>query len=215
MIRNVQVIELSGLISHEVLTNSLRKYKRINDKISDLIEKGKLIKIQKGKYVAVPQGDDSRIDTFAIANALYGPSYITAYTALSFHGLIPERVNAIENATTIRSKVFNTQIGKYVYRKMPIDSFHLGINYVSNDLDSFMIANPTKALVDALWWDKRPEIHGIAGMKEFLLENMRIEEEALYSIDAPLVLNCMEKGKRKKMLKFLYQLLIRDYNGHA
>ncbi len=79
-------------ISHQLLLSLLNGYKRPNDKIHDLIKKGDLQILKRGLYLAGPSVSTIKPATFLIANHLLGPSYVSLDSALSYHGLIPERV---------------------------------------------------------------------------------------------------------------------------
>jgi len=72
---------------------------RPRDKISDLLKKGTIIRVKKGLYVF---GEDNRKKPYSkeiLANLIYGPSYISLDYALQYHGLIPERVEAVTSVT--------------------------------------------------------------------------------------------------------------------
>ena len=43
-----------------------------------------------------------------LANLIYGPSYVSYEYALTYYGLIPERVFEVTSATTQKNKMFNT-----------------------------------------------------------------------------------------------------------
>ena len=202
----IRLYNFTGLIDHHVLENEFVGYRRINDKISYMIKKGDLVPIQKGKYISKTLNGGLR-DRFSIANALYGPSYISGFTALSFHGLIPERVDTMECVTTNRSKNIDSVLGHFDYKKMPKDSFYLGIDYLSDSERSFLIANPTKAIIDALWWNTVTGIYGAKALLSLLTENWRIEEEDLATLDVEIIDQCITLGKRKKLIKYLFNLV--------
>ncbi|WOC53101.1 Transcriptional regulator, AbiEi antitoxin, Type IV TA system (plasmid) [Bergeyella porcorum] len=84
------------IISHQVLLSLLKGYKRPNDKISEMMKQGELISLKKGYYIFNQEISPER---FSIANALYGPSYISMESAFSFYGMIPEQVFSISSAT--------------------------------------------------------------------------------------------------------------------
>ena len=92
-------------VTHQVLLNLLKAYKRPNDKIHEMLKKGIYI-----------WGDALQVEPFSIANALYGPSYISAESALAYRALIPEQVFAFVSMTTKPSKKFTNKIGNFEYK---------------------------------------------------------------------------------------------------
>ncbi len=70
-------------------------------KISRLIHAGELLQLRRGLYATRPD-----INPYCLAASIYGPSYISFDTALSFHRLIPEAVYEITSATLKRSREF-------------------------------------------------------------------------------------------------------------
>ena len=105
-----------------IITNKLAKfnlmdYSNKNNKISRDIKDGKLFKIINGLYETNPNTPG-----YLLAGSIYGPSYISFEYALSFYGLIPERVTTITNATfdKKKKKKYNTDFGVFTYRDVPV-----------------------------------------------------------------------------------------------
>ena len=92
--------------TRQVILDILKDYKRPNDKISELIKNGELILLKRGLYIPGKNTDLIVPEPFLIANYLWGPSYVSLETALSYWGLIPERVFEIRSVTMKLSKKF-------------------------------------------------------------------------------------------------------------
>jgi predicted transcriptional regulator of viral defense system len=82
----------------------LKDYKRPNDKINTLKSEGLLESIKKGLYIAGPKIASAKPENSLLANHILGPSYVSVDTALSYYGLIPERVHEIASMTTKASR---------------------------------------------------------------------------------------------------------------
>ena len=208
---NFNLQNYPALIDKGVLQNLLKGYKRVNDKISYMIEKGELIPLVRGKYISGEAYRNGKVSLYPIANALYGPSYISAYTAMAFHQMIPEKVVNIESVTVLRSKTFKTAIGRFQYYKTPEASFYIGIDHMQQGASTLLIASPTKALIDALWIDQPKGISGVKTMREHLIENMRIDEEIISELDLNIIADCIAYGRKKRMLGYLYKI-VETYN---
>lgn len=84
-------------------------------RLSEWQKKGYIKKIVKGYYlfsdVNINEGTLS-----AIANKIYKPSYISFETAMSHYRLIPESIYMITSASTRRTYLFETPVGRFSYR---------------------------------------------------------------------------------------------------
>ena len=91
-------------------------------------------------------GDDyeQSISRELIANHIYGPSYILMEYALSYYGLIPERVYEISSITTRSAKKYDTKLGIYSYTKSPVELYKTGVVSEKRENHSFLIATKTK-----------------------------------------------------------------------
>ncbi len=186
---------------HLALYEALKAYKHPKDKITKLLKRGYLTKIKRGFYVK-SGGPNTVISKEIIANLLYGPSYISLEYALSYYGLIPERVNALTSVTTKRKKQFKTQIGLFLYYELKKEYYSSGIQWIKiNDGRGFFIASPEKAIIDKLYFEKATRTQN--EMKSFLLENLRIEKEKLKELNADLIKDILSNYKKKSLMNLL------------
>ena len=93
----------------------LGNYSSPNDKISSLMASGDIIQIKKGLYVVSEDYRSKKISKEIIANLIFGPSYLSLDFALSYYGIIPERVAITTSITTKRGKYFSTTFGNFYY----------------------------------------------------------------------------------------------------
>lgn len=82
------------IITTGIAKQNLANYSNQNNKILRDIRDGKLFKIVNGLYET-----DINTPGYLLAGSIYGPSYISFEYALSYYGLIPERVTTITCAT--------------------------------------------------------------------------------------------------------------------
>ena len=158
------------ILTNNMIKENLKEYSNPNTKICREIKKGKLIKIINGLYET-----DSSVNGYLLAGSIYGPSYLSFDFALSYYGLIPERVTAYTSATLNkkRKKAYNNQFGSYLYRDVPEKVYPLGIRLVEEGNYSYQIASPEKALCDKLY-----TLSPLKNMKELenvLFNDLRID----------------------------------------
>jgi len=113
-----------------------------------MLAAGELIPLRRGLYLR-----DRTVNPLALAPAIHGPSYVSFESALAWHGLIPERVEEVVCATLKRPMDFETPVGRYRYRSVPVRVFSIGIERVEDPLLPWLLASPTKALCDSVAHD--------------------------------------------------------------
>ena len=154
------------------------EYSNPKTKIGRLVKEGTYIPIIRGLYET-----DPHLDGKLLADVIYSPSYLSFDYALAFHGLIPERVEAYTSATTgkNRSKCYITPFGRYTYQDVPRPAFIQCVRFHTVGEYTYWLAEPEKALCDKLY--KLPPITSVKAMGATLLDDLRIYEEGLDSMD--------------------------------
>ena len=155
--------------------------KNTPDSIRALIKRAigskEVIRVHRGVYCLEKCYRKELPNPFTLANLLYGPSYISFETALSYFGWIPEAVYSIDSVCLGRSVRFPTPLGIFTYTRIPMRELAAGVQYVTENGISVPIATPLKALADLVtvrkleWESARP-----------LMESLRIEPESLESL---------------------------------
>jgi len=168
-------------LSHQLLVSIFKDYQRPNDKIYRAAKDGLIQSIKKGLYIAGPALNAGRKpEPFLLANHILGPSYVSVETALSYYGIIPERVYEITSMTTQAARKFNTPVGTFTYLRLPLPYYAFGIRSEKITDDQYsMIASPEKALFDKIVTTSGLLFRSRKAAKEFLLENMRMDQDAL------------------------------------
>ena len=200
------------IFTHEEIANILKdEVSNVNAKISYMTKQRILIRLKKGLYTFTGLYQDG-VDSIAIANRLYAPSYVSFDYALSYYGLIPERVYEVTSATLHTKKVFDTPLGRFSYRPIPMDVYALGIDWLYDERDGGkFIATPEKALCDKIRGDRGLGRLNQEKTRVYLMHDLRIEWELLLSLDTGLI---EEIAKRYKSynLKNLTSLLKKEKN---
>ena len=112
----------------------------------------------------------------SLAQMVYGPSYLSSETALSWHRWIPEAVYAVVSTGLGRSREFVTPLGTYVYQRVPQQSLMSGVERIAENTPhvAYFMARPLKALADYVYthdcdWRSADPLRG----------SLRIEDDAL------------------------------------
>lgn len=207
---NTAVLNQFGIIPFDTaaLKAALDDYKSPKDKITTLEQSGLLIRLKRGLFVVAPMLHSQPLSKELIANHIYGPSYISLQTALSFYGLIPERVHTVCSMTTKRSSSFINPLGNFDYISVPAAYFAIGIRQeIVNNNYAYLIATPEKALCDMIVETKGLKLQSIKAMQNYLEEDLRIDLSVIEHYDIDIINQCIELGSKKRELTLLYKLL--------
>ena len=198
---------------YQTLLDSVHGYAQPRMKISGMLAKGDIVRVKKGLYIL---GDSLRRRPFCrelLANLIYGPSYVSLEYALHYHGLTPERVETVTSVTCGRSRTFDSPVGTFSYRMIPMEAFRTGMDQVElDDGRSFLIAIPEKALADRIVADRGAGISTQKELHEYLLEDIRIDPVNLRALD-PTRLTKIARHYRSRRVKLLADLITRLSKG--
>lgn len=141
-----------------------------------------LIRIQNDLYLISKPIKKELPNAFEIAQLIWGPSYISFESALSFHGWIPETAYTTTSACCKKGKTVTTPIGTFDFKHVPIDAFPMGLHFQQEENASFMIAQPWKAVADIIYSNKIrwPDVTALSS-------DLRIEWEVLTTSDLSLL----------------------------
>ncbi|MCX7121420.1 MAG: hypothetical protein NTZ67_06565 [Gammaproteobacteria bacterium] len=146
-------------------------------RINRAVTKGQLIRLKRGVFCLGKRLAAKSLSLFEIAQFIYGPSYISFESALSYHGLIPEAVYMTTSACILRNKTFRGSLRDFSYNRLPVDKFFIGVDYVEEGNNTFLMASPWKALLDYIYARKEnwPDFSPVEG-------SLRIESSELPKI---------------------------------
>ncbi|MCK5851243.1 MAG: hypothetical protein KAH23_10035 [Kiritimatiellae bacterium] len=208
--------EISGdVFDYQVLSAVLSGYRKPRDVITRLLKRKIIIRIKKGLYCFGDYYRKELVSREYLANLIYGPSYVSLDFALSFHNLIPERVEMITSVTTCRSKDFDTPLGTFSYRMLTGDRYACGIMLETSGKISFLMATPEKAIIDKIWCDKRFAGLHMLDYEAYLLEDLRMDLEMLRRLDyvrLDLIRAVYNSEKINNLIRFLKYL---EEGAHA
>jgi len=123
--------------------------------LSRFAKRGILRELKRGIYAFSEPYRSQPLNPLQIAQVLYSPSYVSELWALSWYGVIPEKVTLITSVTTRATRIFKNALGEYRYRTIDGRFFH---SWQTEEILSaeVRIATPEKALLD-LWYLEKGE----------------------------------------------------------
>lgn len=157
-------------------------------KVKRMLAQGRLKHIRRGLYCLTNElGYIIKPHPFELAQYIYGPSYISFESALSFHQLIPEAVYTVTCATSKRAKEFHTPLGIYNYVHLPEKDFYFAVDLMNENGHQFFIAQPWRAICDYVFYYKKEwdSLHPLVESLRMDLENLpRLSENQIELFEA-------------------------------
>lgn len=153
--------------------------------LTNWAKKGYILKLRQG-YYTFPEYLSFPGFTFYIAHRIYRPSYISLHTALSFYGLIPEAVSTITCVTSLKTRKFINDFGRFSYQSVKETAFFGYELKTVGDNKSFQIALPEKAIVDLFYFNPfystEKDFVDLRFDKDYLHDELDIDRFKSYSV---------------------------------
>lgn len=194
------------IVTTSMLKEKYHDYANPLDKIKRDADKGILIRLTNGIYET-----DKGTEPCLLASSILSPSYLSFDWALSYYGLIPERVVSITSASlgNRKNKTFENFFGRYEYTDVPVNAFSEGLLYLESGDYIVKIATKEKAICDSLC--KWRVVKNIKELKELLFIDKRIDIDEFETCDFKLIEH-LASLYRKTNLKLLIKLIRKEYN---
>lgn len=171
------------VFDYQILLDALAGYRKPRDRITRLLAGEAIVRVKKGLYCFGEAFRREPLSREYLANLIYGPSYVSVDYALSYHGLIPERVETVTSVTTRPSRNFDTPFGTFSYRMLNGPRYSVGAILEEAGKTTFLMASPEKALADKVWTDKRFRGLRVSDYDSYLLDDLRMDGHALSKLD--------------------------------
>jgi len=163
------------------------------------IANGEIIHLRRGLYCLAQKYRKKSINLYALAQHIYGPSYISLESALRWHGWIPEAVYTLTSVSLGKSKEFQTPLGVFSYTRVPQEVFYAGVDRLKEEGgDAFLMAMPLKAMADYVYV-KRKDWTGLGPV----VRSLRIEPEEFETVTSVEFELLLEKYKSNRVRRFL------------
>jgi len=195
-------------LTRQILMDLLREYRRPYDKINELIKQGLLIQVKRGIFIPGPQSSTPAPETLLLANHLWGPSYVSSDSALSYWGLIPERVYETYSMTTNLAKTYKTPVGRFRYIRLPLPYYSFGIQRVElASRQMTLIAGKEKSLCDKIITTQRLKLRSVKQTREYLTEDLRISTENLRELNTSMINDYLKNAPKQDSISILIKTL--------
>jgi predicted transcriptional regulator of viral defense system len=160
---------------------------------------GEIVRIRRGLYCLAPKYQKKGVNLCTLAQLVYGPSYVSLESALSWHGWIPEAVQAITCVSFKKAKEFTTPLGVFGYDRVPQQVFYTQVERLTDASGNvFLMATPLKALADYVYVHKRDW----PGIKP-AISSLRIEPEEIEQVTGDTLEALTRNYSNSRVKRFL------------
>lgn len=157
---------------------------------------GKLVRLKRGLYILGARYKTRSPNlNFQAANILISPSYVSLDAALSYHGMIPEKIVETTSVCLKRPKRISNPLGIFSYARLNKTAYPHGV-VSEGGPNSFLIACREKALLDKIYF-----FHAERTFKmSYLFDSLRIEEDDIGTCDFGKITEFAKLYGTKKMI---------------
>jgi predicted transcriptional regulator of viral defense system len=169
--------------------------------LSRWVKYGRLIQLRRGLYALAPVWRKAEPHPFLVANRLQRGSYVSAQSALAFHGMIPEYVPVVTSVGPGRPETVQNPLGAFQFNHL---ARQLLFGYSQIEVaprQLAFVASPEKALLDL--------IHLAAGADSLeYLRQLRLQNPEAINVSSMIELAQRSgKPKLKRAARLVYPLL--------
>jgi len=179
-----------------------RRYGQVNR----AMKVGDLVRVKRGVYVLADKYRDNPLHPFALAQQLLPGGYISAESALSHHGWIPEAVHSVLSVTAKGKSVSydHETLGKFEFQRMTVKPgyFLQAVTRYELQKQVALVAEPMRALLDLVYLRKL-SWQGL----DYLLDGLRIDEQAIKTVPSLSIIKLLDVYKGKREINFIEELL--------
>jgi predicted transcriptional regulator of viral defense system len=160
--------------------------------LSRWVKDGRLIQLRRGLYTLAPVWRKVEPHPFLVANRLQRGSYVSAQSALAFHGIIPEYVPVATSVGPGRPETVQNLLGAFQFNHL---ARQLLFGYSQIEVaprQLVFVASPEKALLDL--------IHLTPGAdSEEYLRQLRLQTPE--AINLPRLLELAQRSGKPKLMR--------------
>ena len=193
------------VITTNILKEQYHNYSNPLDKIKRECQAGNIFRLTNGLYET-----DRHVSPYLLSASILSPSYLSFEWALSYYGLIPERVFSITAASlnVRKNKTFENVFGRYEYSDIPVEAFSEGLTYLEEGDYVVKIASKEKAICDSLY--KWKTVNNVRDLNELMFLDKRINQDEFSTCDFKLLIS-LASHYHKTNLKLLVKLIRKEY----
>ena len=147
----LELVADEAVFSSALLLSGKVSPQQVRLQLSRWVKDGRLIQLRRGLYALAPIWRKVEPHPFLVANRLQRGSYVSAQSALAFHGMIPEYVPVVTSVGPGRPETVRNPVGAFQFNHLARQLL-FGYSQVEVNPKQFaFVAYPEKALLDLVY----------------------------------------------------------------
>ena len=188
----LELVADEPVFSSALLLSGNVSAQQVRLQLSRWVKDGRLIQLRRGLYTLAPVWRKVEPHPFLVANRLQRGSYVSAQSALAFHGIIPEYVPVVTSVGPGRPETVRNPLGAFQFNHL---ARQLLFGYSQIEVaprQLAFVASPEKALLDL--------IHLTPGAdSEEYLRQLRLQNPE--AINLPRLLELAQRSGKPKLMR--------------
>ncbi|MGE3919870.1 MAG: hypothetical protein AB7F64_02795 [Gammaproteobacteria bacterium] len=185
-----------------IFTHIVDNVRILRRQVSEWLKKGYILQLKRGMYTLRNEDRAVGFSNYFLANNLYSPSYVSLETALSYYGMIPERVYAITSISSKKTQHFENSFGYFTYNQLKPELYGNFVTVKDEFGNNFFIATPERAIIDFFYFKTK----GLRKInKDIFEESFRLQNLDL--LNKRKLLAITKEFKQKKLITLVNLLL--------
>lgn len=165
---------------------------QIRLQLSRWVKDGRLIQLRRGLYALAPVWRKVEPHPFLVANRLQRGSYVSAQSALAFHGMIPEHVPVVTSLGPGRPETVQNPLGAFQFNHLARQLL-FGYSQIEVALRQLaFVASPEKALLDLI--HLTPGGDSMKYLRQLRLQNPE-------AINVPSMIELAQRSGKPKLMR--------------
>lgn len=185
----LELVAKEPVFSSALLLSGKVSAKQVRLQLSRWVKDGRLIRLRRGLYALAPVWRRMEPHPFLVANRLQRGSYVSAQSALAFHGMIPEHVPVVTSVGPGRPETVRNPLGSFQFNHLARQLLfgYSQIEVASKQLA--FVASPEKALLDLIYLTAGSD-------SEMYLRQLRLQNPEAFNMTTMIEL-AQRSGKPK------------------
>jgi predicted transcriptional regulator of viral defense system len=188
----LELVASEPVFSSALLLSGKVSAQQVRLQLSRWVKDGRLIQLRRGLYTLSPVWRKVEPHPFLIANRLQRGSYVSAQSALAFHGMIPEYVPVVTSVGPGRPETVRNSLGSYQFHHLARQLLFGYSQIEVAPMQFAFVASSEKALLDLV--HLTPGADSEKYLKELRLQN----SEAL---KVATMIDLAQRSEKPKLLR--------------
>jgi predicted transcriptional regulator of viral defense system len=188
----LELVADEPVFSSALLLSGNVSAQQVRLQLSRWVKYGRLIQLRRRLYALAPVWRKVEPHPFLIANRLQRGSYVSAQSALAFHGMIPEHVPVVTSLGPGRPETLRNPLGSFQFNHLARNLLYGYSQIEIAPRQLAFVASPEKALLDLI--HMTPGADSVEYLRQLRLQNLE-------AINMPTIITLAQRSGKPKLMR--------------